>query len=273
MTLSGPRTEDDDPVRVMTWNILFGGGDRFEKILDLVTRTAPDLLVVQEALGWEDRVRLGRIASALGVPDGLRHALLAEARRRGSGKQYHVAVVSRQPIQSVRLHNDPAFIGHCLAEVEIGGLTLFAAHFDSHHENLRFVEARYLRSRIDPNRFASGRFLLAGDLNSLSRRDPYPSDLDTLLTAAGTDKYGHPPRFDVVEELESAGWIDLLHVRGAPAQWITARRDRGGVHIDYRTDYLFGSPALASALTSISILPAGDASDHDAVVATIADPT
>lgn len=259
-------------MRVMTWNVLFGGGDRFEKILDLVSRTSPDLLVLQEALGWEDRVRLGRIASALGLPDDPRHALLGEARPRGSGKRYHLAVVSRRPIQSVRLHNDPAFIGHCLAEVEIGGVTLFAAHFDSHHENLRFVEARYLRSRIDPQRFAKDRFLLAGDLNSLSRRDPYPADLEMLLSAAGTDKYGHPPRFDVVEELEAAGWIDLLHFRGAPAQWITAKRNRGGVHIDYRTDYLFGSPSLADGLESVSILPAGDASDHDAVVATFADP-
>ena len=256
----------------MTWNILFGGEDRFEKVLELVSRTSPDLLVLQEALGWEDRVRLGRMATALGLPDDPRHALLGEARPRGSGKRYHVAVVSRRPIQSVRLHNDPAFIGHCLAEVELGGLTLFAAHFDSSHENLRFVEARYLRSRIDPQRFASGRYLLAGDLNSLSRRDPYPSDLGTLLAAAGTDKYGHPPRFDVVEELESAGWIDLLHARGAPAQWITAKRNRGGVHIDYRTDYLFGSPVMAAALTSVAILPAGDASDHDGVVATFADP-
>ena len=259
-------------MRVMTWNILFGGGDRFEQILGLVSRTAPDLLVLQEALGWEDRVRLGRIASALGLPDDPRHALLGEARPRGSGKRYHVAVVSRRPILSVRLHNDPAVIGHCLAEVELGGLTLFAAHFDSHHENLRFVEARYLRSRIDPQKFATGRFILAGDLNSLSRRDPYPSDLDVLLKAAGTDKYGHPPRFEVIEELESAGWIDLLHVRGAPAQWITAKRNRGGVHIDYRTDYVFGSPAMAADLSSISVVPAGDASDHDAVVATFAEP-
>jgi exodeoxyribonuclease III len=255
----------------MTWNILFGGGDRFESILDLVSRTGPDLVVLQEALGWEDRVRLGRIASVLGLPDDPRHTLLAEARPRGSGKRYHVAVVSRRPIQSVRLHNDSHFIGHCLAEVDIGGLTLFAAHFDSHHENLRFVEARYLRSRIDPDRFAAGKVLLAGDLNSLSRRDPYPADLAARLLAAGTDKFGHPPRFDVIEELESAGWIDLLHARGAPTQWITARRDRGGVHVDYRTDYLFASRPLAAALASVSIVPAGDASDHDAVVATFAD--
>jgi len=96
--------------------------------------------------------------------------------------------------------------------------------------------------------------------------------MDVLLKAAGTDKYGHPPRFEVIEELESAGWIDLLHVRGAPAQWITAKRNRGGVHIDYRTDYVFGSPAMAADLSSISVVPAGDASDHDAVVATFAEP-
>lgn len=252
----------------MTWNILFGGGDRFEAIVELASKARPDLLVLQECLGWEDRVRLERIAKALGLADDPRHALLGTARPRGSGKRYHVAVLSRAPIGRVVLHHDPAFIGHCIAEVDLAGLTLFAAHFDSHHENLRFVEARYLRSKIDPAAFAAGRFLLAGDLNSLSRRDAYPADLPQRVAAAGTDKFGHPPRFDVVDELEAAGWIDLLHARGTPRDWVTARRDRGGVHIDYRTDYLFGSPAMASSLESISVLNAGDASDHDAVIAT-----
>ncbi|HZE97953.1 MAG TPA: endonuclease/exonuclease/phosphatase family protein [Planctomycetota bacterium] len=251
----------------MTWNILVGGEQRFDAILSLLGHVRPDVLVLQECLGWEDRVRLGRVAALLEIPNDAAHATLGLARPRGSGKRYHVALLSRAPIDSVRTHNDPHFLGHGLLEAVIGGVTLFGAHFDSHNENLRFVEARFLRSRIDPARFASGKYLLAGDLNALSRRDPYPADLAARLATAGTDKYGHPPRFDVTEELEAAGWIDLLYHRGTPPRWISARRNRGGVHIDYRTDYLYASPAMAQALTSIDIVDADDASDHAAVVA------
>lgn len=257
-------------MRVMTWNVLFGGEDRFDRILERVAAARPDLLVLQECLGWEDRERLGRVAGAMDVPGDPRHAVLGLARPRGSGKRYHVAVVSRRPVDRIVMHNDPKVLGHCLLEAGIGDLTLFGAHFDSHNEDLRLVEARYLRSILDAPRFAAGRFLLAGDLNALSRHDPYPPDLADRVAAAGTDKYGHPPRFDVIPELEGMGWIDLLYHRGAPARWITARRDRGGVSIDYRTDYLFGSPRMGESLASIEMVDANGASDHDAVLAQFA---
>ncbi len=253
-------------MRVMTWNILFGGEDRFDRIVDRVAAARPDVLVLQECLGWDDRKRLARIAEALGVPDDPRHAVLGLARPRGSGKRYHVALVGRPPVDRVVMHNDPKVQGHCLLEASIGDLTLFGAHFDSHNEDLRLAEARYLRPRVDRAR----KSLLLGDLNALSRRDPYPSDFAARVAAAGTDKYGHPPRFETIGELESAGWIDLLYHRGAPSRWVTASRDRGGVRIDYRTDYMFGSPAMAERLVSVEILDAAGASDHDAVLAQFA---
>ena len=254
----------------MTWNILLGGETRFESIVEQAVAAKPDLLLLQECLGWDDRARLSRLAEALGLPDDPRHAALGLARPRGSGKRYHLAVLSRRPLDSLRSHADPHFIGHALVEARIGDLQVFAAHFDSHHENLRFVEARFLRSLLDPARFAAAPFLLAGDLNALSRRDPYPADLAARLAAAGTDKYGLPPRFEVVDEIEAMGWIDLLHAQGPPPRWITARRERGGVRIDYRTDYLFASPSLAARRTSMEILDVRGASDHDAVVADFA---
>jgi exodeoxyribonuclease-3 len=251
-------------MRVMTWNVLFGGENRFDRILERIGSVRPDVLILQECLGWDDRERLGRVAAAMGVPDDPRHAVLGLARPRGSGKRYHVALVSRRPVDHVVMHNDPKVLGHCLLEAAVGDVTLFGAHFDSHDEDLRVVEARYVRSLLDATR---GKSLLAGDLNALSRRDPYPPDLAARLAAAGTDKYGHPPRFETIPELEAAGWIDLLYYKKAPARWITASRDRGGVRIDYRTDYVFGSPAMAETLASIEVVDAAGASDHDAVVA------
>jgi exodeoxyribonuclease-3 len=254
----------------MTFNILFGGEGRLDEVVSLVRGVSPDVLVLQECLGWAPGdENVARVAAALGVPPDERHALLGLARPRSSGRRFHVALFSRSPVVAWRAYDDAHFLAHCLLEARLAsGLVVFGAHFDAHREALRFVEARYLRSRIDPGDFARGPHLLAGDLNSLSRRDPYPVDLADRLRAAGTDKYGHPPRFDVVDELEAFGWVDALYHRAPPAAWVTARRDRGGVCIDYRTDYLFASPPLAAGLVGASVVESRGASDHGAVVAT-----
>lgn len=142
------------------------------------------------------------------------------------------------------------------------GLRCFGAHFDAHSENLRFVEARYLRSLgVKPPA------LLAGDLNCLSPRDPYPDQLAELLARAGTQKYALPPRTDTYAELVEQGWQDALYACGAPENWVTAPRDRGGVHIDYRTDYLF---TQGLTVESCRVHPLRqDESDHYPVVAEI----
>ena len=89
------------------------------------------------------------------------------------------------------------------------------------------MEARYLRSLSTPPPSARA-FVLAGDLNSLSRADPYPVDLADRVRRAGVDKYGHPPRFDVIDDLEAFGWVDTLRHRPASPDWVTARREREG---------------------------------------------
>lgn len=259
------------PFKVMTLNILMGGEERMELLLATLAREAPDVLVLQECLGWEDGARLREVASALKLPANESHVRLGTARPRGSGKRYHVAVASRFPLRAVHAHNDAHFLGHCLLQCELdagGPLTLFGTHFDAHHENLRFVEARYLRSLLEPATFREGAFLLAGDLNSLSRKDPYPVDLADRVRRAGIDKYGHPPRFDVIDELEGFGWVDALRHRPAASRWVTARRERGGEVIDFRTDYLFASPRLAERLLAADVVDVGQASDHHALVAT-----
>lgn len=260
------------PLKLMTFNILTGGGDesRFRGVLDVIRRNAPDLLVLQECLDWDDGKRLAQVAEVLGIPADPAHARLGLARPRGSGKRYHLGVFSRLPLVTFETHNNPAFLGHALVEcsVDWGGqpLHLLATHFDAKNENLRFVEARYLRSLLDPAKFRDGLYALAGDLNALSSNDPYPADLESLLRESLTTKFHLPPRFEVSEELAEFGWLDGLYLR-PPARWITAPRNRGGVHIDYRTDYLYFSPAMAPRVGQVEVLPLNDESDHYPVMA------
>ncbi|RKH57119.1 endonuclease/exonuclease/phosphatase family protein [Corallococcus llansteffanensis] len=261
------------PLKVMTLNILMGGEERMPQLLALIARENPDVLALQECLGWEDGERLGQVAAALNLPATEAHVRLGTARPRSSGRRYHVAVVSRLPLRSSRDHANPHFIGHCLLECELETgaepLTVFVAHFDSHHETLRFVEARYLRSLLEPKVFGERAFLLAGDLNSLSRADPYPVDFADRVRRGRVDKYGHPPRFDVIDDLEGFGWRDTLRLKPTSPRWVTAHRQRdGGEAVDFRTDYLFASPALARRLLGAEVVEVGTASDHHALTAT-----
>ena len=251
----------------MTFNVLTGAEDRLARVLEVIREAAPDVLVLQECLGWEGGAELDALASALGVSRD--RVALAEARPRGSGKRYHLAVAARAGVGDLRVHADPAFVGHAIArfDVDVGAarVHVVGAHFDAHSESLRFVEARTLRSLLAAE--APGHLLLLGDLNSLSRRDPYPADLGELLIRAGTHKYGHPPRFEVIDEIETMGLVDVLRLRPHAGPWVTARRDRGGIAIDYRTDYVFASPPLAERLVRCDVLPSRGASDHEPVLA------
>ena len=63
---------------VMTWNILLGGEERFPRICSLLGRVRPDVVVLQECLGWDGSPHLARVADALEVE----HTFLARARPR-----------------------------------------------------------------------------------------------------------------------------------------------------------------------------------------------
>lgn len=255
---------------VMTWNVLFGGQERFQAIVDLVAARRPDVLVLQECLGWEEGDRFARVAAALDLPAAPPHAHLGRGRPRGSGACYHVAVYSRLPLRRVVDHADPAHLGHVVVEAHLEAwgrpLVLLGTHFDAHDEDLRLVEARYVGGLV--RAAAPGLALLVGDLNSLSRKDPYPPDLEDLLRRAEVTKYGLPPRFDVMDELLAQGWVDALRLRPADARWVTAPRERRGVRFDARTDYVLTSPDLAARLVAAEVVPCAGVSDHEPVLAT-----
>ncbi|WP_437972399.1 endonuclease/exonuclease/phosphatase family protein [Sorangium sp. So ce260] len=257
----------------MTFNILSGGEDRFEAILAIIAAARPDLLVLQECVGWEDGARLRAVADALGAPAGERHAVLGIANPRPSGRRNHVGVVSRAPLVTARVHA-PEALAHCLVEVELSlagePLLVLGTHLNAGSEDRRLTEARWLLSLVPPARFAAGLWALAGDLNALSPRDPYPADLDARLAAAGIEKYGSPPRFDTMDTLEAFGWADALLLRPRSPRWATALRGRAGALVETRTDYVLLSPRLAGRLALAEVIDVGAASDHHAVVAELA---
>jgi exodeoxyribonuclease III len=246
----------------MTLNVLVGGEDRLDALCAIVAGARPDVLVLQECVGWEDRVRLGRVAAAMGAPAGEAHAVLGASNPRGSGIRYNVCLVSRSPITRHQVHT--AGLAHCAVEAEIDGVTVLGTHLVAGSETARVAEVDVLLGLVAPRAASCA---LAGDLNGLARHDPYPLDLGARFVRAGIEKYGLPPRFDTLDHLLAGGWIDALHERPSSPRWVTAVRGPTGATVDTRTDYVLVSPALAPRLTGAEVIDVGSASDHHAVLA------
>lgn len=238
-------------MRIVTLNILRGGGDRFGRILEVLQGLSPDVVALQECLGWEDGVRLAETSRAL----GLRETFLGLARPRSSGLSYHVALLSRWPLENRVTYANPGVNAHCAARASVQGVEVLTTHLDGHDEDLRLAEARWLSTLGLQHRQA----VLAADLNSLSPYDPYPADLDERLERACILKYGRQARRDVMFEFHRAGWRDALHLRGQPAEWVTAVREG----ISFRTDYALVAPTLTAQVEECRVQPVGeDVSDH-----------
>lgn len=254
-----------ESLRVMTYNIWMGGGDRIPQILEVIREASPDILVLEECLNWS-RDELAPCAHAMDVPADEAHARVAPGNRRTSG-HLNVSVLSRLPFRSVRLHDEAGRVSHVMVELEVEWagrpLTVWGTHLSASSEDQRLKQVEYLREVLDGPRLAVQAMLLLGDLNALSRHDVYPDDLTERLQARGVTKYGIPIRHDVMNGLEEMGWIDTMRPKDATV-WRTAPRAYGEVRIDY----ILASPIMASLLEDTHVIVNDEASDHRPVVAT-----
>lgn len=273
-------------MRVMTQNILFGGEARFEALCQVLAAARPDVLCLQECLGWEDGIRLGQLAGALGLPPDDAHVHLSPSNPRGSGRRFHLALLSRLPILTARSHT--AGLGHSLLQATLAlppddalsasasppkTLTVFGAHLVAGSEDQRLAETDVLLQHLAPHLHRGDPVILLGDLNALSPADPYPPDLDARFTRLGITKYGSPPRFDVMHRLLAAPLFDTLTRRAPDTPWATALRGRRSPgpptdeRVETRSDYVLLSAGLADCLTGCGLVDVGTASDHHGVYA------
>ena len=252
-------------LRVMSWNIENGGGDRLQSIAVVVAEAAPDVLVLQECVDWSPTgANLRIVAEAMGVNAWSKQVFLGVANPRPSGRRYSIAVLSKLPLEQCQAHT--AGFAHVVVDVVVGGLRVLGTHLVWNDEDARLLE---LQALLRVASSSSSSLLLAGDLNALSRADPYPADLGERLADVGIHKYGLPPRFDVTDALRAAGFVDPLPSSSSsspPALWWTARREHQGQAVLTRSDYLLLSAALAPAVQRSFVVDAAGAADHNAVV-------
>ncbi|MBK7405088.1 MAG: endonuclease/exonuclease/phosphatase family protein [Phycisphaerales bacterium] len=238
-------------MRVLTWNILHGGGrERLPHIAMAILEHAPDLVVVTEAR----RRFAGQIAGAL-ADGGLGHALLPEAPDGVNG----VMLVSREPLHRVAPEGLPPVLKprwlHAAVprwgDMQIVGIHLpEAGKRTAHAEGWRHLLREARRLRDAPT-------VLAGDLNTW-RDGPehYRRTGGTATNLGRLASLGYADAWSPGEDAESG------------ATWKSYRGEA------FRLDYVLVSGTLAPRLgTARVIAPGGGArlSDHAAVVVDIAD--
>jgi exodeoxyribonuclease-3 len=238
-------------MRLITWNILAGGEDRWPEIAAVLRRERPDLVALQELRGF-GRARLDRLAGDLGMTGHLAPSAFGQP----------VAVLCRLPSDrrrsvSWRLH-------HAAAVVTVGELTLVSTHLNPFRPERRRREATWLAARFHA---ASRWVLLAGDLNGL---DPYGDHAAELAGLSPRYRRRHLAGDGTVDTrglaaFERGGLTDLWRRAGLGDGRTVPTGLAGGEFGAMRLDYVLGNPAVAGRVRELRVLRDAEteyASDH-----------
>ena len=249
-------------MRLLTYNILWGGQEREAEIVEVIQAVDPDVVVVQEALGV---ARFQRIAAALEMT-----SCLAERRGRLSVR---VGLLSRLPILDFRtLHLWPVWPSCLQATVKLASgrpLTVFGLHLAAYHawflEWWRKYQVRALLRYI--RQTAPGQHLLAGDFNAMARGDQASLAEAPLWVKAQTWFQMGRILHWALEPLLDAGYIDCFRKLHPEEDGFTLPSS----HPQVRLDYIFAAPPLAEVLRECRVVTSPEevvlASDHLPVLA------
>jgi endonuclease/exonuclease/phosphatase family metal-dependent hydrolase len=259
-------------VRIATYNTFEGGRaqlgpiqGRAERLLDVVNGILPDLVVMQELVGWQDhgRDRFERFASAAGLAGEL-----------FVGDGFPIGVLTRSPWRIARSRFLSAGFWHGLAAIEIEDgsgtrIQVLAAHLSPQGPRQRLGEIQAALGCVDP----SIPSVLLGDLNLISHFDRVPVrglSLSTFVRHAA----GGTLDQRVSRLIAGAGFVDAfarLHPERA-GHTIPTPSAAASTFSPARLDYIHLSPDLAAQLRSAQIYrrpPAAEASDHFPLVVDI----
>jgi exodeoxyribonuclease-3 len=242
-------------LRVVSYNIRFGGGRRIPLIAQLLVDLDPDVVILQEAT---NRYAVERLAELT----GLRHV--------AANPGVSVAALAKTAPNREQWHAPPGI--RAFLEIEPAGsaLRLIGLHFPSglsgrgEVARLRHADA-VLTAVGEP---ADERTMLIGDLNSIAPGEA-PSVIALPFWLRLLLRFDGPIRSDVIPRLTGAGWVDAYRALSPD--------DRGfsfptrAPHI--RFDYLLAPASVMPQVTTCALADdealARRASDHFPLVAVI----
>ncbi len=244
-------------MKIMTYNILLGGEDRLEHLMNTICAESPSVLCLQEANEFEqdNYKKLKTISEAAHLP----YTALALGTKRKSGKQFHVATLSQYPIvhESLLRGFHHACL-HTILDTELGKLSFANVHLCPGNEETRVGEVeRVIRTQSEFQRA-----VILGDHNALSPLDYYEDQLPRFpqgLQHFVKDKHAAT---DAITQILEAGYVDTAYEKGYgnistfPSP-LSHHKD--GFH--FRIDYIFITPQLTKHLGQARVVNS-NASDH-----------
>jgi exodeoxyribonuclease-3 len=238
-------------LRLLTWNILTGGGSRLNAIEAVLRSESPDLLALQELRGF-DRRRIRTFADSLGLDAHLAPSIFGQA----------VAVLARPPLRITHRESVTWRLHHAAAAVTVAGLTIVSTHLNANSPYRRMREATWLAHRYGRR----GNVLIAGDMNALSG---FPVTPPTGRFSVGSRS---DPR--AIAAFEKAGLVDLWKVAGEGAGCtVPTGRGVGDAFDPMRLDYVFGTSAVVPRVRRLRVVRSPEieyASDHYPVLVELA---
>ena len=228
--------------RILSWNIMHGGGSRLPGILDAIEDHAPDIVTLQEVRRGKAEPVLREGLEAMGFA----HIHLPET---AEARENTILIAAREPFEAQRW---PDANGQCHDLcAEFDGLTLHALHFPQKKAQLPLFHA-LLDLPTD------GRALLIGDMNC-----GIPFEDSDTKTFQNTHLF---------QRLLAHGWTDLWRDRHPQAReysWVSAKRGNG-----FRYDHALATASLDRRVRDVRYDHAvreSKLSDHSALIVDLED--
>jgi exodeoxyribonuclease-3 len=181
-------------LKLLSYNIRFGGVGRESLIAEVIRDVGPDIVVLQEATHPE-------VVERVAAETGLSYW--------GAEEDHSLGYVSRTEPEISKWHQSPA-IRRAFLELKFGGLTIFGVHLSAIHGNwTERRRARELRALLKSIEHRSDDFhLVTGDFNTLAPGElldtrKLPRRLRMLAWALGGRL-----RFQTIQMMLDAGYRD-----------------------------------------------------------------
>ena len=266
-------------MKLISWNVWEGGGNRIETILGVLRDVDADIVALQECNGWLDRPqkedddKRGEESIFEDVQQRLGYAYgeLGRGTIRGSGKRYNVVLFSKElPLSShcVEGMHHAALLAEYRSS--LGSLSVVTAHLDPNDPAIRKSELEKIILLLRD----SQNDIIVGDLNALSHQDSYDVDM-SLLSRGLRDCFvrnGNISR-EETKLLSIAGFDDVAVMFGKDNKHTMpthASKYQDG--FSCRVDYCWVRGGITPRITSYDVIRevrTNTASDHYPIVVEI----
>lgn len=216
------------PLRLLSWNILHGGGTRCEQIIGFIEQHDPDIVCLQEFRHGQSKPVLLAGLQALGLET-------ITAPDTSNARENSLIIATRLPMQAESFPDNTVPARAITASIEVSpmiDINVIAVHFPQKKKQIPLFNALLEL----PQSWRDGHSLLVGDFNC-----GIPHVDSETKTFYATHMF---------QQLLSDGWHDAWRERNPDAReftWVSTRKTNG-----FRYDHALASTSLNDMIIDVN---------------------